>query len=39
MLPFEEKLIREVSLSEVNDLFEGMSKFAHTGTFVVPKFA
>jgi D-arabinose 1-dehydrogenase-like Zn-dependent alcohol dehydrogenase len=29
---------REVSLSEVNDIFIGMSNYAHTGTFVVTKF-
>ncbi|WP_338448318.1 alcohol dehydrogenase catalytic domain-containing protein [Niallia oryzisoli] len=30
---------REVSLSEVNSIFEDMSNFATTGTFVVTKFA
>ena len=30
---------REISLSEVNAIFEDMSKFATTGTFVVTKFA
>lgn len=29
---------REISLSEVNDIFEGMSNFANPGTFVVTKF-
>lgn len=29
---------REVSLSEVQSIFEEMSKFATTGTFVVTKF-
>ncbi|WP_050613936.1 zinc-binding dehydrogenase [Bacillus testis] len=30
---------REVSLSEVNDIFEGMTTFSQPGTFVVTKFS
>lgn len=29
---------KEISLSEVNEVFEGMSNYTHTGTFVVTKF-
>lgn len=30
---------REIALSEVNDIFTGMSSYSNTGTFVVTKFA